>query len=404
MRGGVHPRRSPPRAGLRRSRRAPWLGSLLLLTTACGSDDTTGTGGGASSTAQGSGGDGDGDGGDAQATTTSSSSAQTTVSSTSSGEVTCTDASSCDDANPCTEDGCGADARCTHVAIAIDDGDFCTIDGCDPLVGPTHEPFLADDGDLCTLDVCDPSVGTSFIAQAIYFSEDFADDQGGWTFTAPWEIGPASASPTNAFGMADPADDATPTDDGGIAGVVIGGTPPAALDGIFHLESPPFDAQGDGFVVLEFQRWLGEFPHNDPRVQVWEGNSWVEVWDTPRDVADAPPRGDGWQLIQRDVTEWRNAGMRVRFSVTLGALAPAPSWNVDDVVVYQRGWAVDDNACTIDSCGGGGPIATDVDIDDEDACTIDTCHFRAGVAHTPVSCDDVGDGCCPSGCPDDPDC
>jgi hypothetical protein len=68
----------------------------------------------------------------------------------------------CDDANPCTDDGCDPASGCTHAfhARACDDGDACTTaDACSQgacLGGP---PPDCDDHDGCTTDTCAPASG-----------------------------------------------------------------------------------------------------------------------------------------------------------------------------------------------------------------------------------------------------
>ena len=86
----------------------------------------------------------------------------------------------CNDSNPCTDDGCGADGICQFLANAAscDDGNACTVneqcsegtckpgggldcgdsnhctnDGCDPAIGCTHLANTApcDDGNSCTM-------------------------------------------------------------------------------------------------------------------------------------------------------------------------------------------------------------------------------------------------------------
>lgn len=385
-----------------RTRIASALLAAIVGLTACGSE-SEGSGGGASSTTGGDGGSGDGGSGTTAAVTTGSTS---TVTSSSSGTASCTDAAQCDDLNPCTDDVCAADGVCLNTPGDFDDDDRCTIDACDPALGETHVEYVASDDDACTLDSCDPTEGTSFVGELILLTEPFADAEGGWVAESPWAIGPAEPSPTNVRGMADPETDATPdTDDDGIAGVVLGGSPPAALEGTFYLESPEVDADLEGSLTLEYRRWLGEELTNGPTVEVWDGEAWVVVWQTPRDVADAPPRGDGWVRMQHDVTAFRGPTLKVRFGVALGPGGANPSWNVDDVVIARRGWAVDEDACTTDSClKASGPRQLEVDVDDDDACTTDICHPLAGIAHIPVLCDEGEDGCCPPGCASDPDC
>ncbi len=66
--------------------------------------------------------------------------------------------SSCDDANPCTADSCGADGRCAYTAVAdgtgCSDGNACTSgDRC--LLGVcAGTANTCDDGNPCTGDVC----------------------------------------------------------------------------------------------------------------------------------------------------------------------------------------------------------------------------------------------------------
>jgi cysteine-rich repeat protein len=60
---------------------------------------------------------------------------------------------SCDDANLCTSDSCGANGQCLHVAVSCDDGNPCTLDACDPAVGCLRLPDdgqSCDDGNACT--------------------------------------------------------------------------------------------------------------------------------------------------------------------------------------------------------------------------------------------------------------
>ncbi len=364
-------------------------GRLLLVLTSCtlgagplGCGDSVEDGsGGAASSSGGNGGD-DGDGRDGSSVSIVATA--TVVTSTSTGPATCSDAAQCDDQNPCTEDACGEDGRCVSTVDAVDDGDRCTIDACDPLEGETHEPYVADDGDACTMDVCSPVLGTAFLGDVVLFQDSFADEETEWAAEAPWAIGPAEPSATNALGMADPASDYSAGDDDRIAGVVLGGSPSPDAEGAVYLESPEFDADVDGSIALEYRRWLGEQTENEPTVEVWDGSSWVVVWEAPRDVADAPPRGEGWVRAQHDVTALRSATMRVRFGVALGGTSPSPSWNVDDILVIRRGWPVDDDACTTDSCNSAsGPRHVAIAIDDDDDCTIDVCHPVTGVDHDP---------------------
>ncbi len=71
--------------------------------------------------------------------------------------------SSCDDANPCTDDYCDLAGGCTHAFnnAPCDDGDACTlVDRCEQGVCRGGEPVNCEDGDLCSVDSCDPRDGT----------------------------------------------------------------------------------------------------------------------------------------------------------------------------------------------------------------------------------------------------
>ncbi|GMV40584.1 MAG: hypothetical protein AMXMBFR64_23000 [Myxococcales bacterium] len=70
---------------------------------------------------------------------------------------------SCDDGNPCTEDGCDLDTGCTHTALdggACDDGDACTIgDACKAGKCASAGALDCDDGNPCTTDGCSAATG-----------------------------------------------------------------------------------------------------------------------------------------------------------------------------------------------------------------------------------------------------
>ncbi len=73
----------------------------------------------------------------------------------------------CDDANPCTLDGCAAGGGCTHTAIvgACSDGSVCTTGekcGPDGCKGGTVQ--ICNDGNPCTNDTCDPQKGCAYVA------------------------------------------------------------------------------------------------------------------------------------------------------------------------------------------------------------------------------------------------
>ncbi len=79
-----------------------------------------------------------------------------------------TDEGSCDDGNPCTNDGCntaGSVAKCDHAfntAPCDADGSICTeADHCQDGVCAPGPALKCDDNNLCTNDSCDPKLGCS---------------------------------------------------------------------------------------------------------------------------------------------------------------------------------------------------------------------------------------------------
>ena len=68
----------------------------------------------------------------------------------------------CDDGNPCTNDTCDANGGCAYVAIGgpCDDGDLCTkVDTCKDGACAGSQPLLCDDANPCTDDGCSPASG-----------------------------------------------------------------------------------------------------------------------------------------------------------------------------------------------------------------------------------------------------
>ena len=111
-------------------------------------------------------------------------------------------ATSCDDGDPCTQDGCDViTASCGHKAMpsclsgcksdsepSCNDGDPCTDDTCDKATGKcTHAVGLGcacsgtcDDGDVCTADSCDKTTGKCLhaaVAECCNVAVDLCDDQ-----------------------------------------------------------------------------------------------------------------------------------------------------------------------------------------------------------------------------------
>lgn len=86
----------------------------------------------------------------------------TTVDTCASGVCVGGAALSCDDSNPCTDDGCIHPGGCQHSNNndGCDDNDLCTtVDLCTGGSCIGTIPLGCDDGNLCTDDGCDPAVG-----------------------------------------------------------------------------------------------------------------------------------------------------------------------------------------------------------------------------------------------------
>lgn len=83
------------------------------------------------------------------------------------GAPACTKAGSAPDGTTCAAapDACAAASSCqggvcqAGGALTCDDADPCTIDGCDVATGCVFTPDICDDGVACTADVCAPGSG-----------------------------------------------------------------------------------------------------------------------------------------------------------------------------------------------------------------------------------------------------
>lgn len=183
-------------------------------------------------------------------------------------------------------------------------------------------------------------LGAPCLEGAVLFSEDFANNNAGWTLGTNWQIGPAVASAPTGVGNGDPGTDYTPTADNGIAGTVIGGNVPIG-SGSSLLTSPVINLAVPGTVTLSFWRWLNSDSQQYVRssVEVFNGSSWVNVFENGTTaIADS-----AWTQFSYDVSAYKNADFRVRFGyvvlVNHGAL-PASGWNLDDVLVESADTAV----------------------------------------------------------------
>ena len=67
----------------------------------------------------------------------------------------------CDDANPCTHDGCAAELGCSHQVhgLPCEDGDACSLGEACKAGKCVGSKGACDDGNPCTKDACDPKTG-----------------------------------------------------------------------------------------------------------------------------------------------------------------------------------------------------------------------------------------------------
>lgn len=280
----------------------------------------------------------------------------------------------CNSANPCANSKCMA-GKCNIIAPkntggACDDGLYCTAnDVCQPngfcggppkCVDPTAcitstcdeaakkcvlDPKV--DGEVCATSACSAGqtcnggiCGGGVMPQT-YFYENFANNNKGWLLGPEWQIGSAKASVGGTIG-ADPAQDNSPTPDNGIAGVIIGGNENPVIHPLYAIESPVIDVSGaQGQIFLTYYRWLNSdyLPYMKNVVQVFDGTAWVEIWASgrPPSIQDSPPVGAGWTFVSHDITQYKNAGLKVRFGYDIesGGVYTIGSWNLDDVKIQN---------------------------------------------------------------------
>jgi hypothetical protein len=290
----------------------------------------------------------------------------------------CTDNKTCDNMGMCLgggpKDCSNLDADCVEgvcdsmngqcVTQALSQGsscagaaDDCNIGLCDNngvcQAAPSNESGVCEDGNPCTAgETCTSGScgGGQMIQQVIYFQDDFANNNQGWTewvstnmgatltqLDNEWQIGAATTSTghTTSCGSGDPATDNTSTNDNGVAGIVIGGNAAVTLHEGYWLTSPPVNvANVNGPLWVGFQRWLNSdyTPYMQNSVEVWDGNAWVNVWQSGSfpGVQDAQ-----WELQQYDISAYKNSALRVRFGFALGSTGAytCSQWNVDDFVI-----------------------------------------------------------------------
>src|SRR6185436_7147796 len=106
--------------------------------------------------------------------------------------------------------------------------------------------------------------------------------------------------------------------DNGVAGVIVGGNEATVLHPPYYIESPAVDVSVDtGKLFITFYRWLNSdyLPFMRNMVEVFDGAAWQLVWESggPPGIQDSPPAGTGWTFQSFDITQYKNAGLKVRF-------------------------------------------------------------------------------------------
>jgi hypothetical protein len=232
----------------------------------------------------------------------------------------------------CTSADCGSGQTCSGgvCSAGCPAGQLLCAGKC---VDPTSDPNNCGAcGTRCGDGTCACKAGQC-TGGTIYFSDDFSDLSKGWTRDAEWEIGPAKASTGHVLGHPDPATDRSPTDDNGVAGVVIGGNFMTGKHSGRDLRSPSIDlSAAPGTVKLTFWRWLngGGGGNQTHYVYVWTGSAWTSLLWATNLITD-----NGWARFEHDVTQYKSADFRLRFGFKNPQLdIPAMSgWNLDDVTV-----------------------------------------------------------------------
>jgi hypothetical protein len=255
--------------------------------------------------------------------------------------------------NECSDGVCDANGACSPVpkpglacmgATDACNNGICDAAGkCAPM--PTNEGGACNDGSSCTMgETCSAGActGGSVVGNYVaYFTESFASNAAGWTFPPgvgiqnEWAIGPAVAS-TSGFqvGYEDPGTDHTPSQDNGVAGVVLGGYAAEVIHPQHYIESPPINANYPGPVFLEFWRHLNSdyTPFMNNTIGVWNGVTWVKIWESGSfpGIEDAD-----WTHVSYDITAHKNAALKIRFGFDIqsSGVYTVSSWNIDDVAV-----------------------------------------------------------------------
>ncbi len=257
-------------------------------------------------------------------------------------QVALNDGDPCDDVDLCTTNTTCSAGQCINGDAVdctyLDTG--CQVGSCDQFTGtcfPTIAPDFSpcDDGFACSTNeqcMAGACVPDNLVA---FWTEDFADNDAGWTLGTAWEIGPATASAC-PVGNPDPDADHSPTDDNGVAGVMIGDCAPTDLHDFYCLTSPVIDTTvASGPLQLQFWRWLNSdyTPYMQNVIEVWDGNAWVQIWASNGNfITDA-----AWTEINHSLNSFVQADFQFRIcnNVGSGGVYTIGGWNLDDVALMS---------------------------------------------------------------------
>ncbi len=240
----------------------------------------------------------------------------------------CDDGELCTTGEVCTAGACGGGAPvdCTML------NDDCNVGVCNPDDG-TCEQEVANEGNPCDdNNACSSGetcqAGACMGGDSYVFHDNFADNSQGWSLGTEWQIGSAVA------GCGDPGTDHTPTNDNGVAGVVLGGCATTSLHDYYCATSPVINTTGLDTVWLTYWRDLYSdyTPYMKNKIEVFNGNTWIIVFET----AGAPGVNDSqWTEFNYELTSYSNANLQVRWchNIGSGGAFSRGSWNIDDVTV-----------------------------------------------------------------------
>lgn len=197
----------------------------------------------------------------------------------------------------------------------------------------------------------------------------------GWTFSGGGSPGWAHGQPTGGGGNGGSLTGKDPT--AGYTGAnVIGYN----LSGNYqnnlaatYATTPAVNCSGSTSVTIQYRRWLGLRTGDTATLQVNGGAGWVNVTSLSADNADT-----SWQLMTHDVsaTAAGKSAVQFRWGHTSNASSARGGWNIDDVVVFGNGAALDATPPTAAlvpaalTTGGQPLFSFQVSYDDDDVIAV----------------------------------